>query len=576
MTLDITATDLFCGAGGSSTGMVAAGVTVKMAANHWRLAIDTHQTNHPHTDHDLADLREVHPSQYPRTTIGWFSPECTNHSLAKGKKRKSINQLDLWGENKIDPAEERSRATMREVIEFTEYHRYEVVIVENVVDIRYWQHYEDWLTDMHNLGYRHKALYLNAQFFGVPQSRDRVYVVFWKKGNKAPDLDFRPAAMCSKHGMIAARQVFKKAGYEWGRYGDRRQYTYRCPKCGEQVQPAMTPAASVINWSLPTPLIGERKNPLKPKTLQRIRAGLEKFKDKAVMVSLAYMNSSDDGKVFDPDSPFPTQTTRQTLGLAMPPHVQTLRGPLTGDEADKPLTTIIASAAQHWLVMPPMVTSVNYFDDANRGVDQPLPTQTSANKQALVMPPFMLSYYNNATDGRATDEPAYTIAGRNTPGLVIPPFLMQYYTRDDAQSDLNTPMPTLTTNPRHALVIPPMIVPLRNSTEARDVSQPLNTVAANGLHHALIYSYNNKSLYSPLEPLTTFVTREQQALVITDEIVDACGFRMLTPEELKLGMSFPRDYIILGNNRDQVKQVGNAVCCNVAEWIVRRCVESLT
>src|SRR5690606_2495931 len=117
----------------------------KYAANHWRLAIETHATNHPTTEHDCADLRAIHAVNVPASDIAWFSPECTNHSLAKGRKRKNLHQLDLWGEQKIDPAEERSRATMREVVEFSAYHRYKIVIVENVVDIRYWAHYDAWL-----------------------------------------------------------------------------------------------------------------------------------------------------------------------------------------------------------------------------------------------------------------------------------------------------------------------------------------------------------------------------------------------------------------------------------------------
>lgn len=48
------------------------------------------------------------------------------------------------------------------------------------------------------------------------------------------------------------------------------------------------------------------------------------------------------------------------------------------------------------------------------------------------------------------------------------------------------------------------------------------------------------------------------------------------PEELKRGMAFAPDYIITGNKRDQVRQVGNAVTPPVAAWIAQRCVESLT
>jgi len=48
----ITVTDLFCGAGGSGLGATAvAGVELRIAANHWALAIQTHATNVPDTDH---------------------------------------------------------------------------------------------------------------------------------------------------------------------------------------------------------------------------------------------------------------------------------------------------------------------------------------------------------------------------------------------------------------------------------------------------------------------------------------------------------------------------------------------
>ena len=48
------------------------------------------------------------------------------------------------------------------------------------------------------LGYCHKVLYLNSMFFGVPQSRDRAYWVFWDKSLPAPDLDYRPVARCQR------------------------------------------------------------------------------------------------------------------------------------------------------------------------------------------------------------------------------------------------------------------------------------------------------------------------------------------------------------------------------------------
>ena len=46
--MSLTLTDMFCGAGGSSTGAIMnPGIEVKLALNHWQRAIDTHQHNHP-------------------------------------------------------------------------------------------------------------------------------------------------------------------------------------------------------------------------------------------------------------------------------------------------------------------------------------------------------------------------------------------------------------------------------------------------------------------------------------------------------------------------------------------------
>ena len=74
----ITVTDLFCGAGGSSTGASQVpSVKVSFAANHEQTAIDVHHANHPDTDHAAVDLHEEDPRFFPTTTILWASPECT-------------------------------------------------------------------------------------------------------------------------------------------------------------------------------------------------------------------------------------------------------------------------------------------------------------------------------------------------------------------------------------------------------------------------------------------------------------------------------------------------------------------
>lgn len=74
---ELTWADFFAGAGGSSSGLRGIpGSWVRLAVNHWDLAIETHQYNHQETDHDQASLARTDPSRYPSTDLAWFSPEC--------------------------------------------------------------------------------------------------------------------------------------------------------------------------------------------------------------------------------------------------------------------------------------------------------------------------------------------------------------------------------------------------------------------------------------------------------------------------------------------------------------------
>ena len=239
--------------------------------NHWDKALESHNANHPDTVHVQADIKETDPRYIATSDILWASPECTNHSVAKGKKRIT-NQADLFGDTLPDEAADRSRATMWDVPRFAEVHRYRAVITENVVDAAKWVMFDAWLMAMKSLGYEHRIQYLNsmhAQHGGLPapQSRDRMYVLFWLKGNKAPDVEkyFRPKAYCSScDEVVEAIQVFKKAE-QWGRY--RAQYVYRCPKvaCRNQiVEPGWLPASHAIDWSLKGQRIGDRKKDLSP------------------------------------------------------------------------------------------------------------------------------------------------------------------------------------------------------------------------------------------------------------------------------------------------------------------------
>src|ERR1041385_8192388 len=100
----LTAKDMFCGFGGTSIGARNAGVHIRMAINHWELAVETHNTNFPETDHDCCDVSATDPRRYPSTDILITSPECTTHSPAGGNYHKRNTQRDLFVPTELDPA----------------------------------------------------------------------------------------------------------------------------------------------------------------------------------------------------------------------------------------------------------------------------------------------------------------------------------------------------------------------------------------------------------------------------------------------------------------------------------------
>ncbi|MGH9066624.1 MAG: DNA cytosine methyltransferase [Acidimicrobiales bacterium] len=430
MTIEVC--DLFAGAGGSATGAAGVpGVEVTMAANHWPTAVDVHQAAFPDARHDCADLSGVDFRRYPAADILLASPECTSHTASKGvsRRRQSVGLFD-----DPDPGAERSRATMWDVHRYVEVHRPAAVVVENVVEAHAWLYWPSWWQAFADAGYDAQVVSLNSMHAGVPQSRDRIYVVAMRRGVKA-DLSLRPEAWCPGcEQVVAARQAWKN-GRRVGRY--RRQYLYRCPTCAGVVEPATSPASSIIDWGLPSLRIGDRRRPLAEATLRRIRLGLERY---GVAVVAGAGNTwerpgSGYARAWPVSDPLPTQTTTNGHGLALPGLIAELRG---GGSRDKlrpvsdPLATVEAGANHHALVCPPLVVQPAHGgDDATRvrGVERPLPTVCASDDRPLTVEP-----------------PAITVGDHHD-------LLVAYNSTGRAQP-VSRPAPTLTTKDRLALVVP--------------------------------------------------------------------------------------------------------------------------
>lgn len=160
----IRALNVFCGAGGSSLGARLAGVEVVAAIDMWPLARDTYKDNFPDTLFFRRKLEYVSPSNFLREAgpidLLLASPECTNHTCAKGNGGRS----------------EESRKTAFQVTRFARVLMPRWIAVENVVQMKSWDKYARWISKLKSLGYHVREQVLNAAHFGVPQSRKRLFV----------------------------------------------------------------------------------------------------------------------------------------------------------------------------------------------------------------------------------------------------------------------------------------------------------------------------------------------------------------------------------------------------------------
>ncbi|MGW2594823.1 DNA cytosine methyltransferase [Streptomyces sp. NPDC001515] len=488
----LTFTDIFCGAGGSSTGLVAAGYQLKLAANHWATAIETHAANHRDAEHLCADINNYDMRRLPRTDVLWASPICTELSPAGGRRRKARKSDAGHGQLGLEEfghvpsgAFDRTRATFWDVIRATEVNRYKAVLVENVMEAADWELFDIWLAGMRTLGYRYQFVSISSAHAGgdnnpaAPQWRDRIYIVLTREDIPLPDVEPRPPAWCPVcEETVEAFQSWKKPGVRHlGKYG--QQYVYRCPngtRCRHTiVEPYVRPAASIIDWSNLGVRIGDRPEhglrPLAANTVKRIRAGLSQLGDQRMVLTVNH--GGHDGRAYVADT-------------------------------------------------------------------APLAARTAKIGDAILVPA-----------GGTWNTTATTTA---------------------------EPMRTRLANPKgfEALVTPPQaddsfIVTLRAHSQARHVSEPVDTVTGQGRHHWLVVPYRNgNQARTVTDPLHTMSTRDSAALLGPAPVLEDCHYRMIQPREQLLAQRFPGEYIVHGNKGEQTMQAGNAVSVNTAQWLAER------
>lgn len=534
--------DHFCGAGGTSTGVAQAceelGIAVDLlAVNHWQVAIDTHTKAHPWARHICATLTHVKPREAVsggRLHLLVASPECTNHSIAKGGR----------------PKDEQSRATAWDVLKWAQELYIDNILIENVKEFRKWgplgangkplrskegETYRAFLDVLRAMGYRVEERVLNCADFGAPTSRERLFIIARRNGKQIhwPE---------PTHSRSGSRDLF----------GKKKRYRA---------------AREVIDWNLPNPSIFDRKRPLKPNTMRRILAGLEKFNPHLQPFIATLRQNVAPRSVEDP---LPTVTAGGTHIALCEPYIVNMKGQSNASSIENPTPT--QTTMQHQYLCEPIILGQQTCSAA-RSLDEPIPTVATAGAISITQPVLVKVTHGDGDNGRpqSIEKPLPTLTTKNGIGMAEA-FIVPFFGERDGQAPRNhsisEPLSTVTaSNPKG--LVESIIIPIDHTGSgdrgARSVDDTLSTItteARHGLAEAFLTKYYGTAEANSLEqPLDTVTTKDRFGLVQPEwngYRLDI-RFRMLQPHELAAAMTFPKDYPFTGTKSDVTKQIGNAV-----------------
>ena len=445
---------LFAGLGGACAGLEEAGCPVQVANNHDDVALAAHQALHPHTRHVRGDIFDVDPVQATggrRVRVLWASPDCRDHSVAKGGA----------------PRSPRVRSLPWQVCRWAAQTGAEVIFVENVREIRGWgpliakrckatgrvlkadgtvaapgeqvpvrdqllvrdqrrlgRSFRAWVRHLRGLGYAYEDRDLNCADYGIPTSRRRLFAVARRDGRPIqwPARTHAPREQAQALGLMPWRA-----------------------------------AAEILDWSLPLPSIFGRKRPLAEATERRIAAGLRRFvleNPRPFLVPVTHTGSGP--RAHDGAAPLPTLTTAKggELAVVAPTLVQTGYGERAGQapralDIKAPLGTLVAGGAKHAVVAAWMAQ--HNLDAIGVRADAPLSTLTTTGTQQQVAAGY-LAHLRGTSTAREAAAPMPTLTAGGEHVAAVAAFLTKYYTEGSTAQDAGEALGTITTKARFGVV----------------------------------------------------------------------------------------------------------------------------
>lgn len=197
--------EMFCGLGGSSRGAAAAGAVIARGIDAWPLATEVFADNFPAARVITSPVEKQDPSsllgEAESIDLLLASPECTNHSCARGSR----------------PRSDESRDTAFEVVRYARALAPRWIVIENVIHMRPWSRYEEFLRTLRRAGYRVAEHVVDAADHGVRQRRKRLFLLCDRDAEPPSRIPKTPGPKPVAAGILDRPGIWKRSPLDNGR-----------------------------------------------------------------------------------------------------------------------------------------------------------------------------------------------------------------------------------------------------------------------------------------------------------------------------------------------------------------------